>query len=168
MANSGLEDLLNHSVGYTFIGLLLGLIFYGFVLAQTVYYFHNYPKDPLCIQALVVFLWSLDTARTCCGLHYLWVCLVTSHSNVSGTAQFTTTAIAEHFLATWIIVVVQLFYVYSCWRFMDQQRHRNILTVTMVALALLCFCTVIIHSPVNQYHCIVSHSAGGLGTPRNG
>ncbi|KAH9829458.1 uncharacterized protein C8Q71DRAFT_405159 [Rhodofomes roseus] len=139
MANLDLDHHLNDTVGCVFIGILLELILYGFSLAQTQYYFHEYPCDRLYIQILVAFLWLLDTARTCCDLQFLWDYLVTNHANLGGMSRFTNTFIAEFFLASCVVLIVQLYFIYSVWRFMAYKWHRFPLTITMVSLALLSF-----------------------------
>lgn len=72
--NSSLDDHLNNTVGCVFVGILLELMYgdihgpytlfcvdddlcslYGFFIAQTQYYFHEYPYDRLYLQILVRF-----------------------------------------------------------------------------------------------------------------
>ncbi|KZT63259.1 hypothetical protein DAEQUDRAFT_770768 [Daedalea quercina L-15889] len=56
----------------------------------------------------VAFLWLLDTARTFCNLQFIWFYLVDNHANLDGLAEFTGSFVAEAFLATLIILIVQL------------------------------------------------------------
>ncbi|EPT01435.1 hypothetical protein FOMPIDRAFT_1120437 [Fomitopsis schrenkii] len=134
--NSSLDDHLNNTVGCVFVGILLELILYGFFIAQTQYYFHEYPYDRLYLQILVR---SLDTARTCCDLQFLWSYLVTSHGNIDGMSRFTGVK-AEFFLAALVVLIVQMYYIHSIWRFMAHRWHRIPLTITMALLAILSFC----------------------------
>ncbi|KAH9829457.1 uncharacterized protein C8Q71DRAFT_405384 [Rhodofomes roseus] len=129
-----LSQQLDDTLGCVFIGLTLALILYGFSLAQTQYYFHEYSScDHLSTQALVAFLWLLDTARTCCGLQFLWVYLIDNHTNLSGLSQFTDAFIADAFFATLIILITQLYYINVIWRLIARQQHRLFLASIMVA-----------------------------------
>ncbi|KZT73015.1 hypothetical protein DAEQUDRAFT_722112 [Daedalea quercina L-15889] len=88
---------------------------------------------------MVGFLWSLDTARTCCDLQFLWAYLVTSHGNINGMSRFTNTFMAEFFFSSLTVLLVQLYYVYSIWRFLARKWHRFFLTITIVMFSLLSF-----------------------------
>ncbi|KAH9923644.1 uncharacterized protein B0H18DRAFT_1120290 [Fomitopsis serialis] len=132
MADSGLDLHLNDTVGCIFIGILFETILYGLSLAQTQYYFHEYPSDRLHIQILVAFVWYDRNS-------FIWDILVTNHANLNAFTQFTNPFITEFFLASLIVLIVQLYYVYSVWRFMIHKWHRFPLAVTMGTLALLSF-----------------------------
>ncbi|TFY61149.1 hypothetical protein EVJ58_g4690 [Rhodofomes roseus] len=54
-------------------------------------------------------------------------------------SRFTNTFITEFFLASCVVLIVQLYFIYSVWRFMAYKWHRFPLTITMVSLALLSF-----------------------------
>ncbi|EPT04367.1 hypothetical protein FOMPIDRAFT_1046236 [Fomitopsis schrenkii] len=135
-----INAILNQTVGCLFVGLLFELLFYGVSLAQTVYYYHEYPGDRIYIRALVAIVWTLDTARTGCDLQFLWALLVDSHANLAGLTQFTKPAIAEFFLAGLITLIVQCYYIWSIWQFLAAKWPRVVLTTSMVLFALLSFC----------------------------
>ncbi|EPS93008.1 hypothetical protein FOMPIDRAFT_1020789 [Fomitopsis schrenkii] len=108
------NSILNQTVGYIFIGLAFELLFYGVSLAQTVYYYHEYPGDRFYIRALVAIVWTLDTVRTGCDLQFLWAYLVDSHSNLAGMTKFTK------------------YYIWSIWQFLAAKWPRIVLTTSMV------------------------------------
>ncbi|KAH9932367.1 uncharacterized protein B0H18DRAFT_987793, partial [Fomitopsis serialis] len=66
------SDELNNTVGCIFLGILFQSILWGFAIAQTLYYFYEYPHDDKRVQLL-----------------FIWVCLIKSHANRSGLSQFT-------------------------------------------------------------------------------
>ncbi|KAI0727800.1 hypothetical protein C8Q72DRAFT_426410 [Fomitopsis betulina] len=134
------DSILNQTVGYIFVGLAFELLFYGVSLAQTTYYYYEYPRDHFYIRALVAIVWTLDTVRTGCDLQFLWAYLVDSHANLAGMTKFTKPAIAEFFFAGLITLIVQLYYIFSIWHFMTAKWPRIVLTVSMVLFALLSFC----------------------------
>ncbi|KAI0713001.1 hypothetical protein C8Q72DRAFT_210630 [Fomitopsis betulina] len=134
-----INAILNQTVGYIFIGLIFELLFYGVSLAQTVYYYHEYPTDQFKIRALVAIVWVLDTVRTCCDLEFLWAYLVNAHADLAGLSAFTKPAVAEFFFAGLITLIVQLYYIYSIWHFMSAKWTRIGLTASMVLFALLSF-----------------------------
>ncbi|KAI0734318.1 hypothetical protein C8Q72DRAFT_461779 [Fomitopsis betulina] len=71
---------------------------------------------------------------------FIWSYLVTSHGNIDGMSRFTNSFIAEFFLAALVVLIVQIYYICSIWRFMTRRWYRIPLTVTMALLALLSFC----------------------------
>ncbi|KAH9829456.1 uncharacterized protein C8Q71DRAFT_790287 [Rhodofomes roseus] len=143
-------DQLNDTLGCMFIGISLALVLYGLSMAQTQFYFHRYTSDRLSLKALVAFLWLLDTARTSCGLHFLWVCVVENHANTGmrGMLRFTVTFISDAFLGTLTIAITQLYYIHTIWHLMSMaQGHRRcrlILITIMVLLVLLSFCSGVV------------------------
>ncbi|PCH33724.1 hypothetical protein WOLCODRAFT_135281 [Wolfiporia cocos MD-104 SS10] len=131
---------LNESLGCVFIGILLAIALYGVSLAQTMYYFRRYPKDSWALKGLVVLLWAIDTSRTAMAILLTWFYVVSGHGNVLVLDQFPTTYFGSEFaLSTLSILVVQLYYVASIWRFLRNKWYKNYLTATFLIFALLSF-----------------------------
>ncbi|OBZ66895.1 hypothetical protein A0H81_13272 [Grifola frondosa] len=71
----------DHTIGSVFIGVLFSTIFYACTCAQCIYYARNYPNDRLFVKALVVFLWTLDTAILILDAISLYRYVVEWHAN---------------------------------------------------------------------------------------
>ncbi|PCH42861.1 hypothetical protein WOLCODRAFT_144245 [Wolfiporia cocos MD-104 SS10] len=82
---------LNSSVGVAFIGVMLAVMLNGFSIAQTMYYYLNYPDDGKALKGFVAFLWILDTVRTAFDLKplkYLWFIVVAGHADIAIIESF--------------------------------------------------------------------------------
>ncbi|EPS96671.1 hypothetical protein FOMPIDRAFT_1053038 [Fomitopsis schrenkii] len=130
---------LNDTLGCTFIGILFEILFYGFSCAQTQYYFHEYPKDKAYLKIFVAFLWLVDTARTALDIQYMWVFIVAGHANPAALLWVPKSFLAEFFLASLTMVVVQLYFIRSIWLFLPGIWYRWPLTITVTLLAILSF-----------------------------
>ncbi|PCH33725.1 hypothetical protein WOLCODRAFT_147810 [Wolfiporia cocos MD-104 SS10] len=131
---------LNESFGCVFIGILVAIALYGVSNAQTMYYFRWYPKDLWALKGLVVLLWAIDTSRTAMAILLMWYYVVAGHGRVSVLEAFPTAYFGSEFaLSTLSIFVVQLYYVFSIWRFLRNKRYQNYLTATFLVFVLLSF-----------------------------
>ncbi|TFY53854.1 hypothetical protein EVJ58_g9208 [Rhodofomes roseus] len=121
----GVNLHLNDTMGCTFIGVLFALGLYGASCAQTIFYYHEYPKDHIRLKALTVrWLYSgvyaspngtaipsdlrnrlLDTASTILDICFLWYWLITYHSDTGGLSVLPDAFTAEFFLASLTVCI---------------------------------------------------------------
>ncbi|EMD32960.1 hypothetical protein CERSUDRAFT_118388 [Gelatoporia subvermispora B] len=123
------------TAGSVFIGVLFASVFFSCTVAQTVYYFRQFPKDRLLLKLLVAFLGILDLATLVLDIEYLRLLVITNHGNPSGLLQIPTFWVAEYFLASVIFAVVQCYFIHKIWSLMSGRLWRVPLTVGATLLA---------------------------------
>ncbi|KZT08673.1 uncharacterized protein LAESUDRAFT_811283 [Laetiporus sulphureus 93-53] len=139
---TGVNLHLNDSLGSLFIGVLFAVLLYGAECAQVLYYLRAYPDDSLSIKALVMFLWTLETARTILDLIAEWYYLIQNHANVAALELLPIAFLqAEFFLNSLMVLIAQSFFIHSIWRLLgiENRWYRWPIVVTVSSLALLSF-----------------------------
>ncbi|KAH9837233.1 uncharacterized protein C8Q71DRAFT_757305 [Rhodofomes roseus] len=135
----GVNLHLNDTMGCTFIGVLFALGLYGASCAQTIFYYHEYPKDHIRLKALVAILWLLDTASTILDICFLWYWLITYHSDTGGLSVLPDAFTAEFFLASLTVCIVQCYFISTIWRLLASKWFQWPLTSIMIFLAAASF-----------------------------
>ncbi|KAI0072398.1 hypothetical protein K474DRAFT_403647 [Panus rudis PR-1116 ss-1] len=59
-------------LGGCVLGIYIGVILYGFMVAQATMYFSTFSQDPICLKMTVAFLCLLETIFTVCTIHWLY------------------------------------------------------------------------------------------------
>ncbi|KAG1743699.1 uncharacterized protein EDB91DRAFT_1274327 [Suillus paluster] len=99
-----------------FIGVILSSLFYGFTLAQTLWYFQTYPKDRWTMKALVAFLWTLDTAQLALVAASIYHYTITWQGDIEMSSRVSKTFEASMGVTSIIAFLVQLTYAHRIWR----------------------------------------------------
>lgn len=135
----GTDLHLNNTMGCAFVGVLFAVTLYGCSLAQTMFYFREYPKDKLFLKILVTSLWLFDTARTGLDVAFMWYWLVTNHGNPVNLAILPNTFTAEFFLAALTIAVVQIYFIHTIGRLLTGRWYRTPYSLALLAMSLVSF-----------------------------
>ncbi|OCH92068.1 hypothetical protein OBBRIDRAFT_791700 [Obba rivulosa] len=130
---------LDSNVGCLFIGTLFSLIFFGCTVAQTTFYYSNYPDDRLALKTLVAFLTILDVATLTLDIEYVWVLAVQNHANPAAIEILPRSWIAEFFLASMTFFIVQLFFIHKIWTLLSGRPYRLLLSLSVGLLSFLSF-----------------------------
>ncbi|EMD39832.1 hypothetical protein CERSUDRAFT_81174 [Gelatoporia subvermispora B] len=130
---------LDDTVGCLFIGVALSLIFFSCTIAQTVFYYRNYPKDSIYLKALVASLSVLDVITLVLNLEYLGVCTVSRHANPVALESLPNFWVPEFFFSSLTFCTAQLFFIHKIWALLGDQKIRLPLTLIAIILSLVSF-----------------------------
>ncbi|KAH9916635.1 uncharacterized protein B0H18DRAFT_1215016 [Fomitopsis serialis] len=106
---------LNTTAGCLFVGVTLTLCLYGCTCAQTLYYFHKYPRDRTYLKVLVVVVWLLDTGKVMAEIQEVWLDLVTRHGNPLALLELDLWLGVEQVFEDATQAVVELFFLQKVW-----------------------------------------------------
>ncbi|TBU23959.1 hypothetical protein BD311DRAFT_810372 [Dichomitus squalens] len=76
------EVSLNNTLGAAFLGTIATSCFYGITVVQTYIYYKRNGTDPAYLQALVFFLWVMDSLHLALVVHAVYFYAVTNFTNV--------------------------------------------------------------------------------------
>jgi len=101
--------------GPPFIGVILCMSFYGVTVAQAIFYYVSFPRDPLYLKCLIAFLFVMDTLHVYCLCSGFWRFLILARIDVN-LLVVTPWTISTSVIVTYIIAfVVQTFFGYRVW-----------------------------------------------------
>ncbi|EPS95405.1 hypothetical protein FOMPIDRAFT_1054216 [Fomitopsis schrenkii] len=145
---------LNTTVGCLLVGVTLTLCLYGSTCAQTMYYFHKYPKDRRYLKGLVIFVWLLDTGKVIAEIQEIWLDLVTRHGDPLTLLDLGYWLGVEQVFEDATQTVVEFFFLQKVWRTSAFQSHKLVLGSLAVVLY-----TSMIASNIWVEHCLFTSAA---------
>ncbi|KZT68759.1 hypothetical protein DAEQUDRAFT_308562 [Daedalea quercina L-15889] len=143
---------LDSTVGCFFVGMVFAVILYGCTCAQVLYYFWQYPKDRARFKFFVFLLWALDAATTATHIETMWEFLLRGHGNEDALSVMPIAGPIEWFLAATVVVIVQLYYILTIWKFVRERWYKLPLTIIATMLSLLSYAF-----GIQDTHLLISH-----------
>ncbi|KAH9931274.1 uncharacterized protein B0H18DRAFT_990858 [Fomitopsis serialis] len=143
---------LDSTIGCFFVGMVFAIVLYGCSCAQALYYFWQYPEDRARMKFFVCLLWALDTATTATHIETIWGFLLRGHLNPLALTVMPIAGPIEWFLAATIVVIVQLYYIYTIWKLVGERWFRLPLAVMATLLSLLSYAF-----GIQDTHLIINH-----------
>ncbi|KAJ7145562.1 hypothetical protein C8R44DRAFT_755524 [Mycena epipterygia] len=127
----------------SFIGFAVATTAYGICVLQCYLYFHNYPKDSICLKITVGTLWILDTLSTMMVAHSLYTYFVLNFGNLAADALIPWSFALENGLLTLVTITAQCFYAWQIWTVsMNAFVTGGILLLAVTSLGLGLYITV--------------------------
>lgn len=96
-------------MGAMFVGLLLGSIFYGITILQTISYYSTYTTDKVFLKLLVAMLWILDTLSLAMIAHGLYIYLISDYMDPLALAYMSWSLSTEPIVSGAVALIVHFF-----------------------------------------------------------
>ncbi|KLO04985.1 hypothetical protein SCHPADRAFT_947285 [Schizopora paradoxa] len=130
MSTAAAVPVLDNTFGALFLGVVLAMGLWGASTVQMYYYYDQYPRDAWSMKALVITVWSLDTAHQGLITHSAYNYLIRNYFNPAHLLVLEKTLLDMVLLNAIICQIVQGFFIYRAWRL---SRH-NLVLVTFLSL----------------------------------
>ncbi|KAI0712395.1 hypothetical protein C8Q76DRAFT_797251 [Earliella scabrosa] len=103
---------LGSSYGVMLLSTIIVAAMFGFTVLQTLYYYEQFPKDPLILKLSVAALTIMDLMTMIFNSHAVYFYLIDNYANPPALQKEIWSAQAELLVTYTIVLVVQLFFIF--------------------------------------------------------
>ncbi|THU96104.1 hypothetical protein K435DRAFT_665112 [Dendrothele bispora CBS 962.96] len=104
------------TIGAMFIGMVVGLVLWGFSCLQVWFYFDNYKSDPVLLRTVVFLTWLSDTIHQTLVVHVVYTYVIAFFGDVGHLDKVIWSVYIEVLFCAFTGFLVQSFFAYRIWQ----------------------------------------------------